>query len=192
MNDELILPDPPSGSAIQAEVHDDHMTLKAEPTGLFQGSFGTAIMGPFIILVPLVIQWRSGTPWSALSPWLLVWLGILGFVGVALTLIGIDLGTARSRLIVDRDGLTLVRVSTLRTVRRPIPRAELASIALGEAPFTASNHTLYRLEIQPIASSPHAAIRTFTARPEPHLKWALKCLNLALDHFESHGAARSA
>ena len=171
------LPDPPPHATIQRTVDADRLTLTAPPLGLWRGSFGMAIIGPLIVAVPLVILARAGQPLTTLDPWLVAWLIFLVLVGLTFAVIGTDLGTAHASLSTGPEGLTFQRRSRLRSTTRQIPVDQIESIAIIEAPVTAGNKPLLRLEVRTAEGKP---VRTFAARPQRDLEWAKRCLETTL------------
>lgn len=145
------------------------VVIDAPTLGIWRGSFGLAIIGPFIIAVPFVIVMRGGG-FGNLDPLILVWLGFLGLVGLAFTVIGTDLGTSRTTISAGPDGFRSLRRSRFRTTSRHAPIDQVESVDIIEAPVTAGNKPLLRLQVSIKDEKP---VRTFTGRSEIELNWEI-------------------
>ncbi|MEM6551246.1 MAG: hypothetical protein AAF750_03875 [Planctomycetota bacterium] len=152
------------------------VVIDAPTLGIWRGSFGLAVIGPFIIVVPFVIVMRGGG-FGNIDPLMLVWLAFLGLVGLTFTVIGTDLGTARTTLSAGPDGFRLLRRSRFRTVTRQAPLDRVESVDIIEAPVTAGNKPLLRLQVSIKDEKP---VRMFTGRSEIELNWARNWLNRVL------------
>lgn len=160
-----------------AESGEPTVVIDAPTLGIWRGSFGMAIIGPLIIAVPLVIVMRGGITFGQLSGGVQAWLVVMGVFGLFLTVVGTDLGTARTTVSAGPDGFRSLRRSRFRTVNRHAPLDQVESVDIIEAPVTAGNQPLLRLQVSIQEQKP---VRVFTGRSEIELNWARGWLNRAL------------
>ncbi|MEM6393042.1 MAG: hypothetical protein AAF797_09740 [Planctomycetota bacterium] len=153
------------------------VVIDAPTLGLWRGSFGMAIVGPLIVAVPFVILMRGGVGFGQVALGIQVWLITLALVGLVIAAIGTDLGTARTTVSAGPEGFRSLRRSRFRTVTRQAPAHRIESVDIIEAPVTAGNKPLLRLQVSIKDEKP---VRIFAGRSEIELNWARGWLNRAL------------
>lgn len=176
---------PPLGSSLKIIDTDASRGVAGPPIGVLRGSFGMGLIGPLIVMVPLVILWRSGWSTGGMGPMLWVWLGLLASFGITLYLVGVDLGTASFRLTIQGSTLTLSRRSSIRSSKAEWALADIEDIALAEAPVTAGNKPLYRLKITGGGQEQTALL----GRHEPELRWAVAVLSEQIKHAHQNAGS---
>lgn len=164
----LTLPPPPPGSSASMDREGDRVALDLPAVGLWRGSFGLVIFGPALILVAVVSIGRIVTEEGGIDPWLLVWFIALGLVGVLMFLLAQFLGLRATRVECTPEQLTLTNRHVFGSSRLQVASDELDRVVVGEAPFTARNHPVVRLEVWKKDGSRHISM---TARRPAEVAW---------------------
>lgn len=161
------------------------VTLDLPAAGLWRGSFGLIIFGPALILVAVVSVGRIVTEEGGISPWLLVWFVVLGLIGVLMTLLAQFLGLRATRVECNPERLTLIGRHLFGGSRADLSREEIDRVIVGEAPFTARNHPVVRLEVWKKDGSRHVLM---TARRPAEVAWVADVISEVIDSPQPPGA----
>lgn len=162
------------------------VTLDLPAVGLWRGSFGLVIFGPALILVAVVSISRIVTEEGGISPWLLVWFIALGLIGVLMTLLAQFLGLRATRIECNPEGVTLINRHVFGGSRVELSRDEVDRVVVGEAPFTARNHPVVRLEVWKKDASRHVLM---TARRPAEVAWVADAVSEVLQSPNRAAAA---
>lgn len=179
------LPAPPPGSSATLEREGEAVRIDVPAAGLLKGSFGLIVFGPALVLVAVVSVGRIVMAEGGIEPLNLAWFVLLGLAGVAMTLAAQFLGLRAFRVEADRRRVALVTRHVFGGSRREVDRAELDRVVVGEAPFTAKNRPVVRLEVWTRRGVRHTAM---TARSPAEVAWVADVLAEVL---ELPGAGRT-
>ncbi|MFW5681981.1 MAG: hypothetical protein ACOC1G_03160 [Phycisphaeraceae bacterium] len=181
----LTLPPPPPGSSASMDRDGDRVALDLPAVGMWRGSFGLVIFGPALILVAVVSIFRIVTEEGGISPWLLLWFIVLGLIGVLMFLLAQFLGLRATRIECTPEQLTLTNRHVFGSSRVQVPREELDRVVVGEAPFTARNHPVVRLEVWKKDGSRHVSM---TARRPAEVAWVADVISEVMQASPNTGA----
>ena len=169
---------PPPGSRIRRADTGDQVLLASEPLGLWRGSFGLAVFGPLVMLVPLVILWRLRAAGQPTDPLVHVWLTCLFVIGAAIALVGADFGLGRIEIRVGAHVLSLRRRGLLRRWMREVGRDQLRDVRLDEAWFQAGRAPVHQLAIE-LADG--RTVRILTAHARPDICYVADCIRAKMN-----------
>ena len=181
------LPPPPPGSSASMDREGERVTLDLPAVGLWRGSFGLVIFGPALILVAVVSISRIVIEEGGISPWLLVWFVALGLIGVLMTLLAQFLGLRATRVDCTPEQLILTNRHVFGSSRVELSHNEFDRAVVGEAPFTARNHPVVRLEVWKKDASRHVAM---TARRPAEVAWVADVITEVLQSSPAANADR--